>query len=70
MGLEFEVQGACANDNGGPLVIYEANFIPTIIGTQSFLAQAGCISGQPVGYVRLGPFVQWISQNAGIPIRN
>lgn len=69
VGREFDVQGACANDNGGPLVVFEANSVPTLIGVQSFLSQAGCISGQPVGYVRVGPFMQWIAQNAGIPIR-
>lgn len=69
VGREFDVQGACANDNGGPLVLYEANNTPTLIGVQSFIAQAGCIAGQPVGYVRLGTFVQWISTTAGIPTR-
>lgn len=70
LGREFDVQGACANDNGGPLVIYELNNIPTLIGVQSFLVQGGCMAAQPAGYVRLGPFVQWIAQNAGIPLRN
>lgn len=70
LGREFDVQGPCADDNGGPLIIYELNNIPTIIGLQSFLVQGGCMASQPAGYVRLGPFVQWIAQNAGVPIRN
>lgn len=70
VGREFDVQGACANDNGGPLVLFEGFNVPTLIGVQSFLSQAGCVAGQPVGYVRLGAFTTWISQNAGIPVRN
>lgn len=69
-GREFDVQGACANDNGGPLVIHEANNTPTLIAVQSFLVQGGCMAAQPAGYYRTGPYIPWITQTTGIPVRN
>lgn len=69
LGLEFDIQGPCANDNRGPLVFYEFDNVPTIIGVQSFFASGGCTAGQPVGFLRLGQYVQWISQQAYISVR-
>lgn len=68
-GREFDVQGACANDNGGPLVLLDDNNVATLIGVQSFLVEGGCMAAQPTGYMRIGPYLNWISQNAAIPIR-
>lgn len=69
LGQNFNAQGPCANDNGGPLYITEAGG-NTLIGIQSFIASAGCNAGYPAGFVRLGAYITWISQQAGIPVRN
>lgn len=67
-GADFNQQGPCANDNGGPLVLQENNG-QTLIGVQSFISGQGCNAAHPAGYVRIGPFIQWIAQNAGIATR-
>lgn len=69
LGQDFNAQGPCPNDNGGPLVLAEPTG-NTLIAIQSFISNAGCNAGHPAGYVRLGGFIQWISTNAGIPVRN
>lgn len=69
LGANFNAQGPCANDNGGPLILEEANG-NTLIGVSSFMSTAGCNVGHPAGFARLGAHIQWISNNAGVPIRN
>lgn len=69
LGANINAQGPCANDNGGPLVMQE-NTGATLIGINSFLSNAGCNAGHPAGFARLGPHIQWISTNAGVPVRN
>lgn len=61
-------QGACANDNGGPLVLCDRNG-HTLIGIGSFISNAGCAAGHPAGFVRISAYVRWISQTASIPFR-
>lgn len=67
-GSEFNIQGPCANDNGGPLVIAEAG-INTLVGTVSFISSAGCGAGHPAGYTRAASVTAWVSQQTGIPLR-
>ena len=69
VGQDFNAQGACANDNGGPLVVYETTG-PTLLGIVSFISNSGCSAGHPVGYVRVSAYLTWLSQVAGIVIRN
>jgi len=69
LGQNFNAQGPCANDNGGPLVIAEPTG-STLLGIQSFISNSGCNAGHPAGFTRISAFITWISQNAGIPIRN
>lgn len=68
LGFDFNAQGPCGNDNGGPLVIRE-NSGNTLVGIASFLSNGGCGAGHPAGYVRISMLTQWISQQAGIPAR-
>ena len=69
LGQDFNAQGACANDNGGPLVLSETTG-PTLIGIVSFISNSGCNAGHPIGYVRVSSYLAWLSQVAGIPLRN
>lgn len=68
-GQTKSAQGACANDNGGPLVALERTGY-TLIGVGSFVSNAGCNAGHPAGFVRLAPYVRWISAMAGIQMRH
>lgn len=68
LGFDFNAQGPCSNDNGGPLAIREGN-IYTLVGVASFLSNGGCGAGHPAGYVRISMLTQWISQQAGISTR-
>lgn len=65
VGEEFDVQSPCDLDFGGPLVVQE-NTGATLIGVHSFVSNAGCVAGQPAGFVRLGGYLAWIRQTAGI----
>lgn len=67
-GQKQSAQGACANDNGGPLVALERTGY-TLIGVGSFVSNAGCNAGHPAGFVRLAPYVRWISTKVGIQMR-
>lgn len=69
VGNEFDAQGPCELDFGGPLVLREANG-QTLIGVQSFVSSQGCVVGQPAGFVRVGSVLPWINQNAGLTPRN
>ncbi|CAB3370547.1 Hypothetical predicted protein [Cloeon dipterum] len=61
--------GTCFGDSGGPLVIYEPDGIATEIGITSFVADEGCQTGLPAGFTRISLYLDWISQNAGVPVR-
>lgn len=69
LGQDFNAQGPCANDNGGPLVLTEATGY-TLIGIQSFISNSGCSAGHPAGFSRISAYITWISNTAGIAIRN
>lgn len=68
LGFDFNEQGPCANDNGGPLHLVESTG-NTLIGIHSFISSSGCNVGHPAGYVRISSYTQWISQQAGIATR-
>lgn len=68
LGWDFNAQGPCANDNGGPLYLAEPTG-NTLIGIHSFISSSGCNVGHPAGYVRISSYTQWISQQAGIATR-
>lgn len=68
-GISNASQGHCGGDSGGPLTIVEGG-IPTQIGVVSFGASTGCDLPYPSGYMRTANFVQWIYENAGIPVRS
>ncbi|CAD7087581.1 unnamed protein product [Hermetia illucens] len=64
VGSENDVQGACPNDNGSPLIITE-KLTDILIGIASFISTKGCEAGHPTGYVRIGPYVTWIREHIG-----
>ena len=64
---QIDAQGACYNDEGGPLTVVEPTG-QTLIGIVSFF-DTNCNAKNPVGYVRISSYVGWLSQNANIPIR-
>ncbi|CAH4030638.1 unnamed protein product [Pieris brassicae] len=57
-------QSVCQGDSGGPLVQYKDG-VPTLVGVTSFVARVadgGCHSGEPGGFIRPGPFLSWFQQ--------
>ncbi|KAJ8892640.1 hypothetical protein PR048_005221 [Dryococelus australis] len=58
----------CNGDSGGPLVIQEADGQFTVIGVVSFGVQ-NCLAGFPAAFVRVTSFLNWVSSNAGIAVR-
>lgn len=68
IGWDYNEQSTCNGDSGGPLVIDEGG-ICTQIGIVSFVSNQGCGSGHPAGYVRTTSFLNWVSTNTGIAIR-
>ena len=55
-------------DSGGPLAYLECDGVYTQIGIKSFGAADGCRLGYPVVFVRVAPFLGWISEITGIVI--
>ncbi|CAO1407614.1 unnamed protein product [Diamesa tonsa] len=60
--------GICGGDSGGPLVIYENNEA-VLIGI-SIVTLGGCDSGYPNGFTRVGAYLDYISHETGLQIRN
>jgi hypothetical protein len=56
-------------DSGGALIYYEADGIPTQIGTVSFVSPKSCVAGYPQGFVRTGAFLSWILSKTAIAKR-
>lgn len=56
-------------DSGGPMAIVDERGIITQIGIVSFVSSRGCSFGDASGYTRVSKYLQWISTNAGIPLR-
>lgn len=40
------------------------------VGIVSFVSSKGCAHGHPSGFTRVTSYLQWISQNSGIALRN
>lgn len=68
IGGQYNEQGTCNGDSGGPLIIDEGG-VWTQIGVVSFVSNQGCGSGYPAGYVRTTSFLNWIAMHTGIRIR-
>jgi hypothetical protein len=45
------------------------NGTPVLTGVVSFVSIRGCAYGDPSGFTRVGSYLQWISDNTGIKIR-
>jgi secreted trypsin-like serine protease len=60
---------ACDGDFGGPMVITEADGLPTEIGVASFGSAFGCESRAPVIFARITKYLDWLETNAGVTIR-
>lgn len=57
----------CYGDSGGPVVILNKSKA-TLVGVVSFVSESGCASGDPSGYARVEPFLDWIHDITGITI--
>lgn len=55
-------RGACGGDNGGPLTV-QSEGSPLLVGVISFIANAGCELGYPVGFTRVTNYISWIQSN-------
>lgn len=60
----------CAGDQGGPLVVKEADGVWTQIGLASFGADAGCTVGLPVVFTRLASVLRFIETTSGVSARD
>ncbi|CAO1411402.1 unnamed protein product [Diamesa serratosioi] len=60
--------GICGGDSGGPLVVYENNEAVQI--GISIVGLGGCDSGYPNGFTRVAAYLDWISHETGLQIRN
>ena len=57
-GYPNALQGLCGNDATAPLITREQN--PVLVGFGLFLNRPLC-SDKPTGYLRVGPYVDWIN---------
>jgi len=61
--------GVCSGDSGGPLNVQEGPGQYMTVGVASFVSSAGCESEIfPHVYARVTYYMDWISENTGIPI--
>merc|ERR1712165_326447 len=61
--------GVCSGDSGGPLNVQEGPGQYMTVGVASFVSSAGCESEIfPHVYARVTYYMDWISENPGIPI--
>ncbi|XP_055708064.1 collagenase-like [Phlebotomus papatasi] len=60
----------CQGDSGAGLSIVESDGQKTTIGILSFGSGLGCFSGRPAVYTNVAPYLTWISDVSGIPIRD
>jgi secreted trypsin-like serine protease len=66
---EGENIGVCSGDSGGPLNLQEGGGQYMQVGVASFVSGYGCESEDyPHVYARVTNYMQWISDNSGIPI--
>ncbi|GAB0096889.1 Arginyl tRNA synthetase N-terminal domain [Sergentomyia squamirostris] len=59
----------CQGDSGAGLSIIETDGQKTTIGILSFGSGLGCFSGRPAVYTNVAPYLTWIRDVTGIPIR-
>ncbi|XP_063705675.1 collagenase-like [Culicoides brevitarsis] len=59
----------CEGDDGGPLFINETDGLPTLIGVTSYQFSLGCTSLWPAVYTRVSYYLDWITENANIAMR-
>lgn len=50
-------------DSGGPLVQYDKENKATLVGIVSFGSRMGCETGEPVGFMRVEPYYDWVLKN-------
>ncbi|XP_037078019.1 collagenase-like [Pollicipes pollicipes] len=58
-------QTHCSGDSGGPLMVLQGGRW-TQVGISSFVAGAGCETGDPAGYTRVGPYISWIRDHTDV----
>ncbi|XP_063709307.1 brachyurin-like [Culicoides brevitarsis] len=69
LGFEAEHHSSCDGDGGSPLFV-EEDGVRTQIAVASFTHSSGCESGMPTGYVRVAPYLGWISNVTDLSIRH
>nr|AYV99598.1 venom polypeptide [Dolopus genitalis] len=62
-------KSTCEGDSGGPLVLQESDGSKTLIGLTSFGAYT-CEDEYPMVFTRVTSFLDWISKNTDIQIRD
>jgi len=53
-------QSTCDGDNGSPLIYFNPEGIPELVGVSVFVSSAGCSSSYPSGYTRVNYAAEWI----------
>ncbi|XP_045770443.1 collagenase-like [Maniola jurtina] len=59
-------QSTCQGDSGGPLVVIDVDGLPSEVGVTSFVSGTGCHTGFPAGFIRPGPYHEWLTEVTGI----
>jgi len=67
---DINLTNHCPNDSGSPLVIVEADNVPTLIGISSFTSGLGCNSNRATIYIRVTFYLRWIQSVTNIQIAN
>ncbi|KAF4520237.1 hypothetical protein B566_EDAN009962 [Ephemera danica] len=67
-GLTVRASGWGKGDTGGPLVLFEGDGNPTLVGVTSSGSDQGCEAGDPAIFTRVSVHLDWISLNTGIVI--
>eukprot|EP00918_Siedleckia_nematoides_P097269 GHVU01213299.1.p1 GENE.GHVU01213299.1~~GHVU01213299.1.p1 ORF type:complete len:334 (+),score=12.16 GHVU01213299.1:42-1043(+) len=71
VGWDSANQSTCQGDSGGPLVVYDDDLEERIqVGVVSFVAKKGCEAQIPTGFARVSQFLDWISENGDVKIRD
>ncbi|CAB3377927.1 Hypothetical predicted protein [Cloeon dipterum] len=59
-------RGPCFGDSGGALMAHNEDGSPVVFAIFSFLDTDSCIQGIPVGYTKVGAYLDWIKGIAGV----
>ncbi|KPI99023.1 Collagenase [Papilio xuthus] len=65
-GYNVTSQSTCQGDSGGPLLVEDVDGQLTQIGISSFVSGTGCHTDFPAGFIRTGPYHEWISEVTGL----